>query len=211
MSGATAGGCPVTALGLYVPGSSPVHRAPAGAKLRRWSSAGIGSVLLDEPWQVASPRWRRARLLRRAGLTPLHGLRASCGRCCGSAWSRPSSTSWSTAGSAPSWWSACIAVLVLLAALVTLTTRTTDLVDALVAACRPLRVVGVDPERVGLMIALGIRCVPVVVGLAEEVRDAQRARGLTASPRAFAVPLIVRSLRHADALGEALAARGLDD
>jgi biotin transport system permease protein len=53
--------------------------------------------------------------------------------------------------------------------------------------------------------------VPVVVGLAEEVRDAQRARGLAASPRAFAVPLIVRSLRHADALGEALAARGLDD
>ena len=72
-----------------------------------------------------------------------------------------------------------LALLVLLAALVTLTTRTTDLVDALVAACRPLRLLGVDPERVGLMLALGIRCVPVVVGLAEDVRDAQRARGLT--------------------------------
>jgi biotin transport system permease protein len=104
-----------------------------------------------------------------------------------------------------------LAVLVLVAALVTLTTRTTDLVDAVVFACRPLTVFRVDPERIGLLIALGIRCVPVVVGLAEDVRDAQRARGLTASPRAFAVPLIVRSLRHADALGEALAARGLDD
>ncbi len=52
---------------------------------------------------------------------------------------------------------------------------------------------------------------PVVVGLAEEVREAQRARGLGASPRAFAVPLVVRTLRHADALGEALAARGVDD
>jgi len=104
-----------------------------------------------------------------------------------------------------------LGLLVLLAALVTLTTRTTALVDAVVAGCRPLRSVGVDPERVGLMIALGIRCVPVVAGLAEEVRDAQRARGLTASPRAFAVPLIVRALRHADALGEALVARGVDD
>ena len=85
------------------------------------------------------------------------------------------------------------------------------MVDAVVAAARPLRRVGVDPERVGLMLALGIRSVPVVVGLAEEVRDAQRARGLTASPRAFAVPLIVRSLRHADALGDALVARGVDD
>jgi len=104
-----------------------------------------------------------------------------------------------------------IALLVLLAASVTLTTRTSELVDALVGACRPLRALRVDPERVGLMVALGIRCVPVVIGLAEEVRDAQRARGLVASPRAFAVPLIVRSLRHADTLGEALVARGLDD
>ena len=31
------------------------------------------------------------------------------------------------------------------------------------------------------------------------------------SPRAYAVPLIIRSLHHADELGEALAARGLDD
>jgi biotin transport system permease protein len=74
-----------------------------------------------------------------------------------------------------------------------------------------LRRVGVDPERIGLLLALGVRCVPVVVGLAEQVRDAQRARGLGASPRAFAVPLIVRSLRHADALGEALVARGVED
>jgi biotin transport system permease protein len=53
--------------------------------------------------------------------------------------------------------------------------------------------------------------VPVVAALAVEVRDAQRARGLTTSLRAFAVPLIIRALRHADALGEALVARGVDD
>ena len=76
---------------------------------------------------------------------------------------------------------------------------------------RPLRRVGVDPDRVGLLLALSIRSVPVVVGIAEEVRDAQRARGLRGSPRAYAVPLVIRSLRHADALGEALAARGVDD
>ncbi|WP_372449002.1 energy-coupling factor transporter transmembrane component T [Qaidamihabitans albus] len=57
----------------------------------------------------------------------------------------------------------------------------------------------------------GIRAVPVVVGFAEEIRDAQRARGLTTSPRAFAVPLIVRALRHADTLANALVARGLAD
>ncbi|HEX2361852.1 MAG TPA: energy-coupling factor transporter transmembrane component T, partial [Jiangellaceae bacterium] len=65
--------------------------------------------------------------------------------------------------------------------------------------------------RVALVLALAIRAVPVVAGLASEVRDAQRARGIAADPRSFAVPFVVRSLRHADALGEALAARGLDD
>jgi biotin transport system permease protein len=69
----------------------------------------------------------------------------------------------------------------------------------------------VDADRVGLLLALSIRSVPVVAALAAEVRDAQRARGLTSSVRAFAVPLIVRALRHADQLGEALAARGVDD
>jgi biotin transport system permease protein len=94
---------------------------------------------------------------------------------------------------------------------VTLTSRTSELVDALVAVLRPLRRLGVDPQRIGLLLALAIRSVFVVLQIAEEVRDAQRARGLTASPRAYAVPLIIRSLRHADELGEALVARGADD
>ena len=59
--------------------------------------------------------------------------------------------------------------------------------------------------------ALCIRAVPVVLGLAEQIRDAQRARGLPLSARAFAVPLLVRALRHAQQLGDALIARGLDD
>ena len=140
-------------LGLYLPGTSPLHRAPAGLKLALLVSAGVVSVFLDAPWQV---------LVGLGVVAVLYGV-------------------------------AGISLSVAL------------------AQVRPLRFVGVDPARVGLLLALGIRCVPVVVGLAHEVRDAQRARGLAASPRAFVVPLIVRSLRHADALGEALVARGAED
>ena len=50
-----------------------------------------------------------------------------------------------------------------------------------------------------------------IADLAARVREAQRARGVERSVRAFAVPLVVSALRHADALGEALSARGLDD
>ena len=200
----------MTPLGLYVPGTSLVHRAPAGLKLVVMVTAGVASVFLRAPWQVAAALTVVLLAYRVAGLPPRTVVRQV----------RP--LLWiglATAGFhlVVNGWERAVgvvgvlAVLLLLAALVTLTTRTTDLVDAVVTACRPLRALRVDPERVGLMIALGIRCVPVVVGLAEGVRDAQRARGLTASPRAFAVPLIVRTLRHADALGEALAARGLDD
>ncbi len=200
----------MTSLGLYLPGTSVLHRTRAGVKLAVMLLAGAGSVLLDEVWQVGLALavvvvgYAVARVPLRTALDQLRPL------------------VWIAAAAAVfhvlvSGWQRAVVVLgvlaglVLLAALVTLTTRTTAMVDAIVAACRPLRRVGVDPERVGLMLALGVRSVPVVVGLAEEVREAQLARGLTSSPRAFAVPLIVRSLRHADALGEALVARGVED
>jgi biotin transport system permease protein len=197
-------------LGLYVPGSSPVHRLPAGVKVAALLLAGVGSVLPDRPEQVGAALVVVVLLYTLAGLSPAVagrqlrpllwlGLLTFGFHLVVNGWQRAVVVV------------GVLAVLVLLAALVTLTTRTTELVDVVVAVCRPLRVLRVDPERVGLLIALGIRCVPVVVGLAGQVRDAQVARGLGASPRAFAVPLLVRSLRHADALGEAMMARGLED
>jgi biotin transport system permease protein len=200
----------VNPLGLYLPGTSVVHRARAGLKLVVMLAAGAASVFLDELWQVGlalllvAVGYAVARIPLRTALAQLRPLvwvagAAAVFHVLVSGWERAAVVI------------GVLAMLVLLAALVTLTTRTTAMVDAIVAACRPLRRLGVDPERVGLMLALGVRSVPVVVGLAEEVREAQLARGLTASPRAFAVPLIVRSLRHADALGEALVARGVED
>jgi biotin transport system permease protein len=200
----------MNALGLYVSGTSPLHRARAGAKLSLMLVAGAASVLVDRPWQAAVAvlvvlgGYVVARLSLRTAVRQVRPLLWIVGfvtvfHVVVSGWERAAV------------FVGVILSLVLLAALVTLTTRTTDMVDAVVYGLRPLRRVGAHPERVGLLLALGIRSVPVVVGLAEEVRDAQRARGLTASPRAFAVPLIVRSLRHADALGDALVARGADD
>lgn len=104
-----------------------------------------------------------------------------------------------------------IVLAVALAGLVTLTTRTSELMAALERALQPLRRVGVDPSRVSLMMSLAIRSVPVVAGIAQRVRDAQRARGQERSIRAFAVPLVVGVLLYADTLGEALQARGMDD
>lgn len=185
-----------------------LHRAPAGWKLIGLLVAGIGCVVLDQVWQAAlalivvSACYRLAHIPLRSALAQLRPLLWIVG---GVAVFHLVVTGWRSALMAVG----VIATLVLLAGLVTLTTRTSDMVEAVVRAARPLRRIGVDPDRLGLLLALSIRAVPVVVGLAGQIRDAQRARGLAMSPRAFAVPLIVRALRHTDALADALVARGL--
>ncbi len=197
-------------LGLYRPGASPLHRTPAGVKLVALLVAGAASVLADSAWQVAAAVAVVTLGYAVAGLSVGVMLRQA----------RPLSWILLLVGAfhvlINGWERAMVVVgvilaLVLAAGLVTLTTRTSELVDALVRSLRPLRRLGVDAERIGLLLALGIRSVFVVAHIAGEVRDAQRARGLTASPSAYAVPLIIRSLRHADELGEALVARGADD
>ena len=104
-----------------------------------------------------------------------------------------------------------VVLAVTLAGLVTLTTRTAAMMACLERVLAPARYAGLDPFRLSLLLSLTLRSVPVVAGLAVRVREAQRARGVEWSLRAFAVPLVVSALRHADALGEALSARGLDD
>lgn len=199
----------MSGLGVYRPGTSVVHRTPAGLKLVLLLVAGIGSVLVHEVWQVGAALVAVGCLYLVSGLAPQLWRQA-----------RPLLWLLLVVGAfhvvVEGWRTAVvvvgvIVVLVLLAALVTLTSTTTDLVDALVAALRPIGRWGVDVDRVGLLLGLSVRSVPVVAALAAEVRDAQRARGLSSSVRAFAVPLIIRALRHADQLGEALVARGVDD
>lgn len=197
-------------LGLYLPGRSLLHRAPAGAKL-------LGLVVLAIVVQLVEPWWGRCLLLVAVlALYPpagiglrfaLRQLRSLWWVLVGVAAAQLLLAGWQLAVSVV----ATILLLVLAAGLVTLTTTTTALTDVVVRVLGPFRRFGAAPERVGLLLALSIRAVPVVLGLAEQIREAQRARGLGASPRAFAVPLLVRALRHAQRMGDALVARGLDD
>lgn len=99
--------------------------------------------------------------------------------------------------------------IVLLAALLTLTTRSEDLLRALERALAPLSRIGVDPRRVSLTLSLTISMIPVVASIAAQVRDAQRARGVRLGFR-IVVPILVIALRHADAVADALTARGVE-
>ena len=97
-----------------------------------------------------------------------------------------------------------------LAALFTMTTTVTAVLEAFQTLLRPFSRF-VDADRVGLLVALTIRCIPLVADIVREVLEARTARGTRGSLLSIAVPVVVRSLYAADALGEALIARGVDD
>ncbi|GMA40589.1 energy-coupling factor transporter transmembrane component T family protein [Mobilicoccus caccae] len=104
-----------------------------------------------------------------------------------------------------------LVVAVVAAGVVTTTTRVADMMDTITAGLRPFERFGVDADRVGLAMALTIRSIPVIHRTLRECGEARRARGLERSPRALLVPFVVRTVRHAERVGEALVARGLDD
>ena len=197
-------------LGLYEPGTSPLHRVPAGVKFLALLALAVlifvfaapaplgvlaGAVLLGYLVARVSPGrcWRLARFL-----VPLLAVIFAL-----------------------QWWllgldQAIVVTLRLFAALAaanlfTLTTRVDDMVGAVERGLRPLRRFGVRPERAGLLVGLTMQAIAVLSTIAAETREAQRARDADRSVSAFAIPFLVRTLRHADELGEALAARGVGD
>ncbi|MDQ7994130.1 MAG: CbiQ family ECF transporter T component, partial [Propionicimonas sp.] len=95
--------------------------------------------------------------------------------------------------------------------LLTMTTPGTVLIDALVAALRPLRRLGIDPDRVGLAVAVMLRSIPVLLDSFDQVRQAARARGRERHLAGLVTPVVIRTVGHAQATGAALAARGLGE
>lgn len=102
-------------------------------------------------------------------------------------------------------------VTVAAAQLLTLTTAVEELVSLVERLTAPLQRVGVDPERLGLLVGLTVAAVAALTRIAGECGEAARARGMERSVTARLVPLVVRAVRHADELGEAFAARGVGE
>lgn len=197
-------------VGLYVPGDSVLHRLDAGAKILLLMGLAVGLVLTSSPQLLSA-------VLAGIGLSFV-GIAGLGTRRLWQA-TRPLIIWLVFIGVAQTILAggetALIILLRLLAlvwasVLVTLTTRLTDMTDRLVSVCRWLRPLGVSPNRVAFMISLTLRLIPALGDVVQEVRDAQRARGLERSLIAAAVPVLIRVFRQADAMSEALLARGYD-
>jgi biotin transport system permease protein len=202
-------------LALYVPRASPVHRTPAGLKLL--ALAALGVLLFVVPTLLVTASALVAVVLLGVGLARLPvAVLARQAR-------------------VVLWWLVALFVvhalvtdvltgaitatrlltLVLAAAVVTATTKVTQMVAVVERVCAPLRFVGVRPARIGLVLAMALRFIPLVADRADRIREAQMARG--GSVRGIrgltttVVPLLVQVLQLAHTVSEALDARGADD
>ena len=196
-------------LSLYVPGDSVVHRLPAGTKLLILFAASVALFAISGipvhagelvvvaglflvarlPWQETLHQLRPALIF----LVPIFLFHVFI-------------TDWVLGLETV----LRILVLLLLAVLVTLTTKLSDMIDVIERVTQPLRHVGVNPSKVGMMLSMVIRFIPLMVREAQEILEAQRARGLDRSAIALLVPLLIKTLKMADDLSDAIDARGYD-
>ncbi len=197
-------------LGLYHPGSTPLHRAALPVRVAGLLLFGAAVVVLRGPWTalaglgVAVLAAGVARLPVRATLRGLRAVLLTAAIVFGyQTWQRGWAVGTEVSGD--------LLALVVAGTVVTATTATDVLLDGLARAVRPLRRIGLPPEGFALAVALMLRTVPAIGDLFGEVRDAARARGLERSPRALLVPFAIRTVGRARMVGDALAARGIGD
>ncbi|PXA76349.1 cobalt transporter [Auritidibacter sp. NML120779] len=197
-------------ISLYVPGNSLVHRAPAGLKLLVLALTALVLFLIPPSYPAAvvfvllpilgylvaqlSLRLLVTDLLRLSFLLvflvvtqlifldPVHAATNT----------------------------ARLISIILLAQVLTRTTEVSGIVATTEKLFGPLRRFGANPEKIGLALGLMLNSVGTLSAVINQVREAQRARGVRIAPWSWAVPVLVLSLKHADDLGDALTARGLD-
>jgi len=194
-------------LGLYVHRNSPLHRWPAGAKLAGLFVAGISVFMISDP------RWLVVMLAVVVGLfvvgqVPVREALRQL---------RPAAILiaiiFLVHGAFTSWELGFLvvlrfAILLLLAVLLTFTTRVSDMIDTLERALAPFTPLGVNPAKVSLTLSLALRFIPLLFDRFGEIREAQRARGLDRNIFALLMPLMIKTLKMADNLTEAIEARG---
>jgi len=190
---------------LYVPGNSPLHRTPPQYMIvglvvfcsllflfSEWSVLAAATVLVLAAYLIAGLRLHHAVAALRpvlwvlAFIFTIHVL--------------------TTGIAQAAFVIARFMAMILAASVVTLTTRTSEFVDGMRAMLK-YAPSWVPADRIALAIALTIRFIPSVRMTLAEVRMAQKARGLERNLTATLVPLVVRTLKAADQVSEALEAR----
>lgn len=197
-------------LGAYRPGSTFLHRLRPGAKLLALIiGASLAMAFRSAPGAAVSLAvtitlgWIAGIGIRGLWRTLMRFAIVAVILFAFQLWQNGLATAFAIVGT--------LFALLLAANVFTATTRVEDLLDTVIWALTPLKRIGVKPERVALAFSLVIRTIPEVLQIANESRDAARARGVERSLRARLVPLLLRTVSRAQMTGDALTARGITD
>lgn len=198
-------------LGVYSPGNSVLHRAPAAVKLtcliafilvtmialRTTTVVSVALLFVVSLFFIAKISIRTAW----KQIWPVLPLLLVLGIF--QWWQNSLAFAYLVVGS--------ILAALLAAIIVTLTTRLEDTVDAVSRGLKPLNRLGLPAAKISLAISLTLRLLPLMLSTVNEVLDARKARGANWSISAFGVPVLVRSLKRAEEMADALMARGIDE
>lgn len=197
----------ISLLGIYRPGTTPLHRASAGLKsLLLILAVGVTMVVADPVTSIgimcaslllllsteppAKPTLRAMSMIMIvAVLTVTFQLwRGDIARAIDVA--------------------ADLTSIAALALAVSCSTPMESMLDLVSRMVRPFGRI-LPPETIGLMFALTLRAIPEAARIFIEARTAARARGLERDPRAVLIPGATRTVGFALQLGQALHARGI--
>ena len=193
---------------LYLPGNTWLHRVRAGLKLAVLAIGSTALMWVHSPSLLLvacalvclSVRWAGASLQQVwQQLRPLVWLLFVLGGL--SVWAHGVLQAFEMI--------LRLLTLVLAALVVSMTTPLTQMMQVVAWLLKPFQRLGwVDADKVALGFGLTMRLIPELGVQWQEIREAQLARGLTPSPLTMGVPMLLRTLRRADEIAEAIDARG---
>lgn len=195
---------------LYIPGESVLHRLPTGMKLSVFAASAVLLSLCADLTATALALATAIAGIRLAAIPAASLFRQL----------RPLALAAPLIFLSQAWLSGLVHAVVVtgslistfaLAAIVTATTRVAEIIECLERVLAPLGKIGLRPERAAVLLALTIRCLPLIEELVSEISQARTARNARGSMVSLAGPAVIRALRTADCLAESLAARGFDD
>ncbi len=193
---------------LYLPGNTWLHRVRAGLKLAVLAIGSTALMWVHSPSLLLvacalvclSVRWAGASLQQVwQQLRPLVWLLFVLGGL--SVWAHGVLQAFEMI--------LRLLTLVLAALVVSMTTPLTQMMQVVAWLLKPFQRLGwVDADKVALGFGLTMRLIPELGVQWQDIREAQLARGLTPSPLTMGVPMLLRTLRRADEIAEAIDARG---
>jgi ABC-type cobalt transport system, permease component CbiQ and related transporters len=193
---------------LYIPGDSLLHRARPAWKLGVLFLYCTTVFVISHPLMLAAGLALVALGYGIAGLGPRDAFTAI----------RPAlvvlliifvAQLWLETLSLAAYVTLRLMALLMAAALVTYTTRASEFTEGILALLSRAPK-WVPKDKIALAMSLVWRFIPMIRAQFDDVREAQRARGLERNMLALVVPLVVRTLKTADEVAEAITARSLD-